>query len=216
MPERSGISIAPRILIVEDEIFPAKDLAKSLTHLGYEILGRAASSADAIRVVQASQPDLILMDITLREAVDGIETAREIRSRFGIPVVYLTALLEKDVRDRAESTQASGYLRKSVALPELKKAVETALNKHEAHKRKSPGERHSRLQCENASLPRQSLNEDGTLLEVNQSWLDMLGYSSKEVIGKWFGDLLAPRIPGAIQRNLYQTHRRGTRSLARA
>jgi PAS domain S-box-containing protein len=45
---------------------------------------------------------------------------------------------------------------------------------------------------ENAPLGYQSLDEDGHFLEVNQAWLDTLGYSRKEVIGKWFGDFLAP------------------------
>ena len=41
-------------------------------------------------------------------------------------------------------------------------------------------------------LPYQSLNENGCFIEVNQAWLDTMGYSSEEVIGKWFGEFLAP------------------------
>jgi two-component system, cell cycle sensor histidine kinase and response regulator CckA len=49
-----------------------------------------------------------------------------------------------------------------------------------------------RLLYENAPLGYQSLDENGYFLEVNQAWLDMLGYSREEVIGNWFGDFLAP------------------------
>jgi two-component system cell cycle sensor histidine kinase/response regulator CckA len=49
-----------------------------------------------------------------------------------------------------------------------------------------------RLLYENAPLGYQSLDENGYFLEVNQAWLDTLGYSREEVIGKWFGDFLAP------------------------
>ena len=49
-----------------------------------------------------------------------------------------------------------------------------------------------RLLYENAPLGYQSLDENGYLLEVNQAWLDTLGYDREEVIGRWFGDFLAP------------------------
>lgn len=46
---------------------------------------------------------------------------------------------------------------------------------------------------EKAPLGYQSLDIDGNFLEVNQQWLDLLGYSRDEVIGKWFGDFVAPK-----------------------
>ena len=45
---------------------------------------------------------------------------------------------------------------------------------------------------EKAPVGYQSLTEDGRFLEVNETWLSMLGYTKEEVIGKWFGDFLAP------------------------
>ncbi|MGO8879715.1 MAG: PAS domain S-box protein [Desulfomonilaceae bacterium] len=48
------------------------------------------------------------------------------------------------------------------------------------------------LDAENAPLSYQSLDENGYFLAVNRAWLDTLGYSREEVIGKWFGDFLAP------------------------
>jgi len=49
-----------------------------------------------------------------------------------------------------------------------------------------------RLLFDNAPLGYQSLDEDGIIREVNQAWLDILGYSGQEVIGRWFGDFLPP------------------------
>jgi len=49
-----------------------------------------------------------------------------------------------------------------------------------------------RLLFEKAPLGYQSLDEDGIIREVNQAWLDLLGYSRPEVIGRWFGDFLMP------------------------
>ncbi|MEI6089939.1 MAG: PAS domain S-box protein [bacterium] len=44
-----------------------------------------------------------------------------------------------------------------------------------------------------APIGYQSLDENGHFIEVNQTWLDLLGYSREEVLGKWFGDFLAPK-----------------------
>ncbi len=49
-----------------------------------------------------------------------------------------------------------------------------------------------RLLFENAPLPYQSLDEDGRFLDVNKVWLETLGYEKAEVVGRWFGDFLAP------------------------
>jgi PAS domain S-box-containing protein len=67
-------------------------------------------------------------------------------------------------------------------LSKLKKA-ELALRESEAK---------FRLLYEKVPLGYQSLDETGHFLEVNPSWLDMLGYRKEEVVGQWFGDFLHP------------------------
>jgi len=49
-----------------------------------------------------------------------------------------------------------------------------------------------KLLFDKAPLGYQSLDSDGLFIEVNQQWCDLLGYTPEEVIGKWFGDFLAP------------------------
>ncbi|MHB1461397.1 MAG: PAS domain S-box protein [Armatimonadota bacterium] len=53
---------------------------------------------------------------------------------------------------------------------------------------------------ETAPLGYQSLNEEGYFIEVNQAWLDTLGYQRDEVMGRWFGDFLAPEYVDAFRR----------------
>ncbi|MGD9611601.1 MAG: PAS domain S-box protein, partial [Kiritimatiellia bacterium] len=52
---------------------------------------------------------------------------------------------------------------------------------------------------EQAPLGYQSLDEDGRFIEVNQAWADMLGYAGEDVVGKWFGDFLAPEFVDAFR-----------------
>ncbi len=52
---------------------------------------------------------------------------------------------------------------------------------------------------ERAPLGYQSLDEQGRFIEVNEAWLETLGYQREEVIGKWFGDFLAPEFVAAFR-----------------
>jgi diguanylate cyclase (GGDEF)-like protein/PAS domain S-box-containing protein len=57
-----------------------------------------------------------------------------------------------------------------------------------------------RLLFDKAPLGYQSLDGDGKFLDVNQAWLDMLGYSRAEVLNHWFGEFLAPEYMEAFQK----------------
>jgi CheY-like chemotaxis protein len=93
-----------KILIVEDEILIAEDLRLILQRMGHEVVGIASSGAEAIRKANKLHPDLVLMDVRLQGAMDGIETARQIRSTADIPIIYVTAyasaLASLDLNDR--------------------------------------------------------------------------------------------------------------------
>ena len=93
-----------KILIVEDEEIVAIDIKDMLTDLGYEAVGIANSKEEALKEVEKTMPDLVLMDIMLGEKDNGVETAEEMRSRFKIPVIYLTAYADDATLERAKVT----------------------------------------------------------------------------------------------------------------
>ena len=76
-----------KVLIVDDEVVVAEDIRRQLRSLGYTVVGVASSGADAIRLAGEHRPELILMDIKLKGAMDGIEAARYIQLMFDIPVI---------------------------------------------------------------------------------------------------------------------------------
>jgi two-component system cell cycle sensor histidine kinase/response regulator CckA len=121
-----------RILIVEDEGIVADHLENLLLTCGYEVVGIAESSADALAQVSEFKPDLILMDIRIKGDLDGIETTARLRDRFDIPVVYLTAHTDMQTVDRAKMTGAFGFLTKPIHQTSLRITVEMALHKHRA------------------------------------------------------------------------------------
>jgi CheY-like chemotaxis protein len=81
---------AETILIVEDNIIIAFALERMLTRLGYTVLEPVDSGEEAVAVFSARQPDLVLMDVGLAGAMDGILAAEQIRTLAPAPVIYLT------------------------------------------------------------------------------------------------------------------------------
>ena len=121
-----------RILVVEDESIVALDLTDRLVSLGYQVAGRAASAEQAVASTREQRPALVLMDIHLQGEVDGIAAAQEIRTRFHVPVVFLTAYAEDGTLDRAKLAEPFGYILKPFEDRELKSTIEVALYKHRA------------------------------------------------------------------------------------
>lgn len=121
---------ASTILVVEDEAITAKDLQATLQDLGYVVCGTASSGEEAVRKTGADRPDLVLMDIVLQGAMDGIEAAEQIRTSWGIPVVYLTAHSDNETIRRASITEPYGYIVKPFNERELHSNVEIALYKN--------------------------------------------------------------------------------------
>src|SRR4051794_11665246 len=80
-----------RILLVEDEILIAEDARIGLERMGYVVVGTAASGPDAVQQAGQLRPDLILMDVRLQGAMNGVEAARRIRSQADIPIICVTA-----------------------------------------------------------------------------------------------------------------------------
>jgi PAS domain S-box-containing protein len=72
------------------------------------------------------------MDVRIQGDLDGIEAAKLLRNRFGVPVIYLTAYADEETVNRAREAEAHGYLLKPFRATELRSAVEVALFKHRA------------------------------------------------------------------------------------
>ncbi len=180
-----------RILIVEDEILLAEDLAGSLEDLGYEIMGRVSSTEEAARMLRESQPDLVLMDIHQEDSVGGNEAANRISSSLDAAVVYLTDYSERDVVDGGEPVTPHASLTKPVSLRELHRAVETALYKHRADKKIREGEQRYRRILETIREVYFEVLRDGTILEVSPSVERVLGYRREDLIGSPFIDIAA-------------------------
>jgi PAS domain S-box-containing protein len=121
------MSTKKSILIVEDEALVAEDLKEMLLGLGYEVPDIANTGENAIALADEHRPDLILMDINLSSEMDGITAGGEIRSRWGIPIIYVTAFATPAILDRAKKTNPSGYILKPFNERQIQTAIEIGL-----------------------------------------------------------------------------------------
>lgn len=118
-----------RVLIVEDELLIAHNLAEILQRQGYDVCGIATTGARAIALAQATLPDLVLMDINLKGVMDGIETASLV-APYGQPaIVFLSAYSEEETLRRATASGAYGYLVKPVQEPTLLATIGVVLGR---------------------------------------------------------------------------------------
>ncbi len=130
-----------RLLVVEDESIVAKDIQNRLRNLGYDVPEVVAYGDRAIEKVAELHPDLVLMDIFLKGDMDGIQAAEQIRTKYDIPVIFLTAFADPKTLQRAKVTEPFGYILKPFEERELLTAIEMALYKHGMEKKLKDSER---------------------------------------------------------------------------
>ena len=116
------------ILIVEDEGILAMELSDSLETDGYFVVGIANNGQKALDLFQRQRVDLLLCDITIKGTWDGIETVRRITAERPIPVIYLTALTDRETLERAKQTYPAAYVNKPYQLNSLRTAIELAIH----------------------------------------------------------------------------------------
>lgn len=114
-----------QILIVEDEVLIAECLEIELTLTGHTVCSRVGTGEEAVEAAERHHPDVILMDIRLAGALDGIETAKKIQESLDIPVLFMTSYLESALRERAMKLNPLGYLIKPVKMQDIQKALST-------------------------------------------------------------------------------------------
>ena len=101
-----------RILIVEDNGLIATAIKKILLKAGYEVIAVVPSGELAVQKAEADPLDLVLMDIRLRGAIDGIEAATQIRAQHDIPIIYLTGHSTTELIERAKATEPFRWIRR--------------------------------------------------------------------------------------------------------
>jgi len=117
-----------RVLIVEDDMLLSMVEERLISKLGYEVVGKVTKGADAIDKAEDLKPDVIVMDISLKGDMDGIETVEQIRKNSDVPVIYLSGSGDRYSYERAKKTGFTDYLTKPITGGDLKEPLSTAIS----------------------------------------------------------------------------------------
>lgn len=122
-----------KVLIVEDKLLIAEDIAAKLRKHNLDVIGIHDRGEDALAGLDEGLPDLILMDINLAGELDGIETARRIQEKHVIPIIYLSDYTDSNTVNRAKQTLPANFLSKPFQEPDLVRAIEIAFHNARAN-----------------------------------------------------------------------------------
>ncbi|OQX26740.1 MAG: hypothetical protein BWK80_08925 [Desulfobacteraceae bacterium IS3] len=117
-----------KIMVVEDEALSAMIMCRTLENRGYSVCKPVATGEEAVISAIAEKPDLIFMDICLAGEKDGIQAAQEIGEIHNIPIIFVTAYSDTDLKKRAERLKPAGYMNKPVGIDQLQSAIEAVLS----------------------------------------------------------------------------------------
>lgn len=179
-----------QILVAEDESIVAEDIKKSLQNMGYVIPSVVSSGEKAVEEIENSRPDLVLMDIVLKGEMDGIEAAAQIRSRFDIPVVYLTAYSDEKTLERAKITEPFGYITKPFKERELCINIEIALYEHKMEKKLKESKEWFSKTLHSIGDAVIASDSNGYVIFMNPCAVSLTGWKPADVQGKLLEDVL--------------------------
>jgi two-component system, response regulator PdtaR len=126
---KRNIMANPKVLIVEDDNVILSIEKWRLSNLGYDICGSAGTGAEAMECAAYMRPDIVLMDITLKGEMDGIETASRIKKNFDIPVIFVSSHTDEEIISRAKAVNPDGFIKKPFNDDDLRIAIELGLKK---------------------------------------------------------------------------------------
>ena len=127
-----------KILVVEDEIIVAKDIASSLEDAGYQITDIVGNSGAAVESFRTTRPDIVLMDINIEGDENGIQTALTMKGIEDIPLIFVTALADDVTVEKAKLAMPSAYIVKPFNERELVIAINLAINNFTKNQKDHP------------------------------------------------------------------------------
>lgn len=160
-----------KVLVVEDESIVAMEIASYIAALGYEVIGTASNAEDAYKAALEGEPDVILMDVKLKGAEDGITAATKIKAEKDTAIVYITAFNDEVSMDRAVATNPAAYLTKPFNRKELAASLKIAFK----NSQRSNNEEEIRIDHEFSYDPKnRQLLRGGEFVHLTRKELELL------------------------------------------
>ena len=181
--------MAKQILIVEDDSDVVGYIEHLLKSLGYAVCAVVSSGEAAMQKATEAHPDLALIDMMLAGDMDGIGVAEQMRTRFNIPVVYLTAYVDQRLLKRAQIAEPFGYVLKPFAERRLHLNIEIALYRHEMERKFKESEQWLSTILRSIGDAVIATDENGRVQFINSVAEDLTGWRREDAFGKDLGEV---------------------------
>ncbi|MBC8319339.1 MAG: PAS domain S-box protein [Bacteroidetes bacterium] len=172
-----------RILLVEDDGIIVTRLKSILQKFGYETVDVLAYGEDVIDQVNKELPDLVILDIRLSGEINGVEVAEQLKAKYDIPVIFITAFSDEKLLEQARLTEPYAYLIKPINERELYATIELVLFRHEVETKLKKSEEKYRLLATNTLDTIWTTDLEFNMTYVNNAIFNFLGYSPEEFLG---------------------------------
>ncbi|MFH0893973.1 MAG: response regulator [Bacteroidota bacterium] len=123
-----------KILVVEDEAIVAIDIRHKLQSFGYTVTGVVSSGEEALESVAKEMPDLVLLDISLKGSMSGIDIASKFKDLFSLPVIFITAHSDDITFTKALEVQPYGYIVKPFIERDIRFSIEVVRQRMQKEK----------------------------------------------------------------------------------
>jgi len=118
-----------KIVIAEDVTNLEIDLQNRLVNMGFEVVALVSSPEDALKVVSENKADVVLMDTYSDLSQNGFVVAKQIRDKYDVPVVFLSAEDKKDFSSEIDSFGPCVFMNKPISDNELRANIIMATQK---------------------------------------------------------------------------------------
>jgi diguanylate cyclase (GGDEF)-like protein/PAS domain S-box-containing protein len=181
MARESSRPSAARILIVESQAVLAAEISRSLIRLGHDVVGVVDTAAAGTDLATQLRPDLVLMDIPVKDSPDGVLAAERIYADLRIPVVFMTANAEQLLSGGAKIAAQFGYVLKPFQERDLVVAIELTLHRHGVEKSLRDSETKLRGLYELSPVGIAMTDMTGRFVEFNKAFVAICGYPAEEL-----------------------------------
>ncbi len=166
-----------RILIADDEAVIATQLEELLQGQEYKVVAKAYSTEETLRLARELQPDLVLLDIVMPSAQQGLQACKRIQQELNIPVVLITGFTQEEILRQANSSRPYGIIIKPFQEAQIRVSIESAL-RHRSEEQEQQTQAKYRIIFEQSPVGIFRCTLQGRFLEVNPALARMLGYQS--------------------------------------